>query len=87
MDRPIVVVIDDIDRLPPEEVRTIFQVVKAIGDFERVGYLLAYDPEPVAKALSFNNTYDGRLYIEKIIQSSYSLPGFGYSNLKIFLNG
>ncbi len=56
--RPIVVVIDDIDRLPPEQVRIVFQMLKAVCDFDRVSYLVAYAPEPVKKALSYGDTYD-----------------------------
>jgi len=47
--KPIIVIIDDIDRLPPDEIRIVIQVVKAIGDFNRVSYLLAFDPDPVIK--------------------------------------
>jgi KAP family P-loop domain len=87
LDTPIVVIIDDIDRLPPEETRIIFQLVKAICDFKRVSYLLAYDPGPVAKALSYDDTYDGRAYLEKIVQVAYPVPRVGYWHLKQFLNG
>ena len=82
---PIIVIVDDIDRLPPQEVRIIFQVIKAVCDFERVSYLLAYDPEPVSKALSYDNTYDGKCYLEKIVQVSYPLPRLGYAHRKNFL--
>jgi len=84
--RPIIVIIDDIDRLPPEEIRIIIQVVKAIGDFDRVSYLLAYEPDPIIKSLAYGNIYDGRRYLEKIIQASYPLPRIGYWHLKSFLN-
>ena len=82
INRPIVVVIDDIDRLPPEHVRIVFQMLKAICDFNRVSYLLAYDPEPVTQALSYNRTYDGRRYLEKIVQISYPLPRLPYIHMK-----
>jgi len=85
LNQPIIVIIDDIDRLPPNEIRIIIQVVKAIGDFNRVSYLLAYDPKPIIKALSYNETYDGRMYLEKIIQVSYPIPRVGFYHKKIFL--
>lgn len=84
--KPIIVIIDDIDRLPPDEIRIVIQTVKAIGDFDRVSYLLAYDPEPIIKSLAYNDIYDGRRYLEKIIQASYPLPRIGYWHLKSFLN-
>lgn len=83
--RPIVVIVDDIDRLPPEHVRTVFQMLKAVADFPRVAYLTAYDPDPVAKALSFDGVYDGKAYLEKLIQISYPLPRISYLHRKIYL--
>jgi hypothetical protein len=83
--KPIIVIIDDIDRLPPAEVRTVIQVIKAIADFDRVSYLLAYEPEPVIKSLEYNGTYDGRRYLEKIVQAAYPIPRIGYWHLKGFL--
>ncbi|MCE5319267.1 MAG: KAP family NTPase [Parachlamydia sp.] len=84
--KPIIVLIDDIDRLPPDEIRVVIQAVKAIGDFDRVSYLLAFEPEPIVKSLAYNDIYDGRRYLEKIIQASYPLPRIGYWHLKSFLN-
>jgi len=83
--KPIVVIIDDVDRLPPNEIRIIFQLVKAIADFDRVSYLLAYDIEPIKKVLSYNEIYDGEKYLEKIVQLTYPLPRIGYWHLKEFL--
>ena len=85
IDKSIVVVIDDIDRLPPDEIRIVIQVIKAIGDFNRVSYLLAYEPEPVIKSLEYNGTYDGRRYLEKIVLAAYPIPRIGYWHLKGFL--
>jgi predicted KAP-like P-loop ATPase len=39
----VLVVIDDIDRLTPDEVRQLFTVIKALGDFPYITYLLAFD--------------------------------------------
>ncbi len=86
LNRPVVVMIDDIDRLEPIEIRQIFQLVKAVADFERVSYLLAYDSGPVYKALSYENTYDGRLFAEKIVQVAYTIPQISLEQLRSFLN-
>lgn len=85
IDKPIIIFIDDIDRLPPAEIRTIIQVIKAIANFNRVSYLLAFEPEPVIKSLEYNGTYDGRRYLEKIVQAAYPIPRIGYWHLKGFL--
>lgn len=82
--KPIIVFIDDIDRLPPDEIRIVIQVVKAIANFNRVSYLLAYEPEPVVRSLQYNGIYDGNRYLEKIVQAAYPIPRIGYWHLKGF---
>jgi len=87
-DRSIVVIIDDIDRLPPEQVRTVFKLIKAVCDFQGVSYLISYDPSPVCSALSFNKQYDGRLFLDKFVQSVHTLPRFAMRfRWDIFYNG
>ncbi len=85
MNRPVVVFIDDVDRLPPEEIRTLFQLIKCIADFPRVAYLVAYDPAPVIAALSYDGVIDGRNYLEKIVQVAYQMPRCGYYHRHIHL--
>lgn len=85
LNREIIVVVDDIDRLPPEQVRTIFQMIKSVSDFKRVAYLVAYDPDPVASSLSYGGVYDGSKYIEKIVQSVYPLPRLSFVHMKDYL--
>ena len=70
----ILVVIDDIDRLPAEEIRQIFQVVKAVADFPKTIYLLAFDHKMVAGALTQLQGAAGEEYIEKIVQAPFDLP-------------
>jgi predicted KAP-like P-loop ATPase len=72
--RPVVILIDDVDRLEPKEIRLLFQFLKAVADFRGVSYLLAYDPKPVEKALSFGGELSGREYLKKFIQLPIRLP-------------
>jgi predicted KAP-like P-loop ATPase len=73
-DAKILVVIDDIDRLSAEEIRQLFKVVKAVGDFPRVVYLLAFAKEVVTTALSETQGTPGAAYLEKIVQVPFELP-------------
>lgn len=73
-DLKIVVMIDDLDRLPSEGVRSVFQLIAAIADFPRVSYILAYDRANVVAALSEVQGCDGDIYLEKIIQIPFELP-------------
>ncbi len=72
--RPAVIIVDDVDRLEPDEIRLLFQFLKAVADFRGVSYLLAYDPIPVEKALSFGGELSGREYLKKFIQLPIRLP-------------
>jgi hypothetical protein len=79
MDRPVAVIIDDIDRLEAGEVTTIFQLVKAVASFPRVAYILAFDPKPVDAALQQGGMYEtGREYRDKIVQANIQLPRIPY---------
>jgi predicted KAP-like P-loop ATPase len=44
---PVVVLIDELDRLRDDEVRTVAQLVRAVADFPHVSYVLAYDQRRV----------------------------------------
>src|SRR5438132_1700063 len=72
-DRQVVVLIDDIDRLAPDEVRDVMRLVRLDGDLPRTRYLLAFDRARVAKALS-DEYEDGQAYIEKIVQAAFEVP-------------
>lgn len=75
LDKPIIVIIDDIDRLTYSEIRHLFQAIKSVADFPRVTYLLAYDLNQITTALDQEFGKDkGQNYIEKIVQISYPIP-------------
>lgn len=71
---PVVVLIDELDRIEDDEVRSIAQLVRAVADFPGISYLLAYDPRRVARALGRGNDEHGRAYLEKIVQLPLALP-------------
>lgn len=70
----ILIIIDDIDRLTPDETRQLFTVIKALADFPNVIYLLAFDREVAANAIEAQNGLPGDRYLEKIIQVPFELP-------------
>jgi predicted KAP-like P-loop ATPase len=78
---PIVVLIDELDRLRDDEVRTIAQLVRAVADFPHVSYVLAYDQRRVEEALgsdlpgeSAERRERGRAYLEKLVHIPIPLP-------------
>lgn len=74
IERPIIVVLDDIDRLTQEEIRQVFQLIKLNADFPNTIYLLAFQREVVEKALASAQDVPGRLYLEKIVQVPFDVP-------------
>jgi hypothetical protein len=63
---PILVVIDDIDRLTKDEIRLVFRLVKANGDFPNLIFLLLFQRETAELALNDISGDNGRLFLEKI---------------------
>lgn len=73
LERPVVVVLDDIDRLSTQEVRDVFKLIRLIAKFPNVIYLVAFDRSRVEDALSHDGI-PGRDYLEKILQIAVDLP-------------
>jgi hypothetical protein len=86
LDRPIVVIVDDLDRLPADEIRLTVQAIKAVADFPRTTYLLAYDRDIVAKALGNGDLETGLSYLEKIVQVAYPIPPLFQYQLRTFVD-
>lgn len=82
IDSRILIIIDDIDRLPNEQIRLIFQLVSSVAGLPNITYLLSYDKEIVVRALHDVQTCNGEEYLEKIIQVAFDVPKEITSTLK-----
>jgi len=75
---PMVVLIDELDRVEDEEIRSVAQLVRSVLDFPAISYVLAYDPERVIQALGSGTEGErrdrGRAYLEKIVQLQIPIP-------------
>lgn len=67
--KKIIVFIDEIDRLNKNEINEIFQLVRALGDFENIIYLLAFDDKKVCEITEIEP-----IYLEKIINIPIIIP-------------
>ena len=74
LESPIVVILDDIDRLSAQEIKLLFQLVKVNADFPNLVYLLFFQKDIVEKALGEVSPTSGRQYLEKIVQVSVDIP-------------
>lgn len=73
-DRRFLIVIDDIDRLSPDEAIATFRLVKSVGRLPNVMYLLVFDRELAEKAVQGRFPSEGPHFLEKIIQAGFELP-------------
>jgi predicted KAP-like P-loop ATPase len=77
---PVVVLVDEVDRIDDQDVRELMHLVKAVADFPAISYVIAYDEVRVAEALGFEAPFPrdrvtrGRKYLEKIVQIPVPLP-------------
>lgn len=74
LERPILVVLDDIDRLTKDEIRLMLQVVKANADFPNLIYLILAQRATLEQALDGFASEKGADYLEKIVQVSFHVP-------------
>ena len=73
LDKPIVVVLDDIDRLSSSEIRDVFKLVRLTASFPNIIYVVAFDRNRVEEAL-VEQGVPGRDYLEKILQVAVDIP-------------
>ncbi len=74
LDHRVIVLVDDLDRLTPQEIRDVVRLVKLIGDFPSTSYILAYDEKRVAGPLGDGDARAGRAFLQKIVQVSFEVP-------------
>jgi hypothetical protein len=81
--KKIVVFIDDVDRLQPEEILQVFKLVKLVADFKHTIFVLSMDVIFVKKALK-SQKIDVE-YIDKIVQKPVPLPKIEKDDIDNFL--
>jgi len=79
--RPVVVFIDDIDRLQPDEIREVMRLVRVVGDLPAVRYVLAYEPVRVALAVGDGDVGRGRDYLQKMVELAVPMPAADHDDL------
>lgn len=72
---PIIVVLDDVDRLSVPEIREVFKLVRLTASFPNLIYVVCCDRLRIEQALDeIDQGLSGRDYLEKIIQLPFNLP-------------
>ncbi|MEY8350929.1 P-loop NTPase fold protein [Bacillus cereus] len=67
----IVVMIDEVDRLFPDEIVNIFQLIKSTLDLPGLLFIVAMDENAVCDALESKGIKNSSIYLQKIFQKKY----------------
>lgn len=67
-------IVDDLDRLTPDEALVVLRLIKSVGRLPNVAYLLSYDREVTEKVVANRYPSEGAHYLEKIVQAGFDLP-------------
>ncbi len=81
----IIIIIDNISRLYPNEIKQIFQIVKSMGDYVNTAYLLSFDKEAVTHAINSIEGTDGEEFIDKVVQLPFDIPAISSKDIENIL--
>ena len=79
------ILIDDIDRLSPNEMTTLFQMVKSVMNLPNISFLLIFDRELAEEACQEVFHADGASYLDKIVQLSFEIPEPSSSQISAYI--
>lgn len=74
IEKTVVIVIDDVDRLLPVEILELLRILKAAADFPNVVYVIAWDHSYVVDSLKSLELPKPAEFLEKIVQHRMSVP-------------
>lgn len=70
-----VVILDDLDRLEPEQAVEVVRLVRSVADFPKITYIMCYDRVALSHALKSGlDLADGDHFLQKIIQVTFTIP-------------
>jgi hypothetical protein len=89
--RPLLIVVDDVDRLQPDELIALFRAIRVLGHMPNVHYLLAYDEQTVLDVLRTTPTAAGRderavVFLEKVVTMRLDQPPIRPSQAESMFN-
>lgn len=82
-DKELVIVIDDLDRMPSEKILFIMKLLKNIIDFNGVKYILCYDTTKLNNILKDSYSIN---YVEKITNAQILVPEIDRVSFNVLLN-
>lgn len=80
---PIVVIIDDLDRLAGKEIYEVLRIIRNTAKFNNIIYIVAYDKEHVVSQIKQPGMSIEKDYLEKIFQIELSMPNMDEKELEM----
>jgi hypothetical protein len=74
MGKRVLFVVDDVDRLQVEELLALLKVIRLLGRFKGVHYLIAYDQQTIEELLGGAGRSRLSSFMEKIVQYPFEVP-------------
>ena len=74
IDRPVIITIDDVDRLQSRELMMVLKIIRDTADFPNVFYIVAADNIHLKKMLNIQHIDDAETYLEKFFNLEFQLP-------------
>ena len=82
--QPVIVLIDDIDRLQSKELLRMLQVVRNMGDFPHINYVIAADKGVLISRLAEAEVAEPEEYLKKFFNLEISFPADDHQLYDIF---
>ena len=76
MPLPVVVIIDDLDRLDSADLLAVLRLVRVTANFKNLVFIVAYDKEYVIQTLGKAGIQEGEQFLKKIFPLEICLPSF-----------
>lgn len=84
--RPILIVIDDLDRLTNDEICEVLKLIREIADFPNVLYYVLFERNQVVNAIEKElGINSGEEYLRKFFQIEWMVPVFEKEKIKKYL--
>ncbi len=83
--RPILIVIDDLDRLTDAEIQLMIRLLNTTANLPKLHYLIFGDRFQIASALDPICGGQGDRYLEKLVQNTFQVPEPGENQVRLRL--
>lgn len=86
IDRPIIVTIDDVDRLEKEELTAVLKLIRDTADFPNIFYIVAAENAHLEAMLYQIGIQNPNIYLKKFFNLDYLLPAHENIHINHFLS-